>query len=265
MTAPPATPHRPTRRADASPPAFAPDWCFFLDVDGTLVEIASRPDAVRIEAHLRTLLAELHQAAGGALALVSGRALADLDRLFAPLKLPCAGQHGAERRDSAGRMRRHTDGIAALRTCADGFAAFANARPGMLFEDKGGTLALHFRARPECRAETLHIMLGALGRLGAGYNLIEGKMVYEITAAGHDKGKAISAFMKEPPFAGRVPVFIGDDTTDEYGFSVVNALGGHSLKVGSGRTLARWMIADAATVRTWLAAWAIYKGARTAA
>ncbi len=260
-----AAPRRRARRAANPPPAFADDWCFFLDVDGTLVDIAARPDAVRVEAHLRSLLADLQLATGGALALVSGRALADLDRLFEPLVIPSAGQHGAERRDATGRVHLHTGRNDLLRACAADFTAFAGARPGVLFEDKGSNLALHFRACPEHQAEVLQLMLGALGRLGSAYTLLEGKMVYEITAAGHDKGTVITAFMREPPFAGRVPVFIGDDTTDEYGFSVVNALDGHSLKVGSGRTLAHWMLPDAATVRTWLIAWTIYKGARSAA
>jgi trehalose 6-phosphate phosphatase len=268
VTAAPASlgvtgPH--ARYSASPPPSFARDWCFFLDVDGTLIDIAARPDAVCIEPHLLDLLADLNLAAGGALALISGRTLADLDRLFAPLAIACAGQHGAERRDAAGDLHLHPCRGELLRGAATGLAGFASTRPGLLFEDKGCNLALHFRAAPERQAEVLQAMLAALQALGSAYTLMEGKMVYEIKATGYDKGTVIDEFMQEPPFAGRVPVFIGDDTTDEYGFSVVNALGGHSLKVGPGKTLARWTLKDAATVRTWLAAWTIFSSARAAA
>lgn len=254
-----------TRYPAGPPPAFSHDWCFFLDVDGTLIDIAARPDAVQVEPHLRELLADLQFAAHGAVALISGRTLADLDRLFAPLAFACAGQHGAERRSAAGDLHLHPGRGELLRTAATYLRAFAAARPGMLFEDKGSNLALHFRQAPEQQPAALQAMLAALQLLGSACCLMEGKMVYEIKATGYDKGTVIEDFMQEPPFAGRVPVFIGDDTTDEYGFAVVNALGGHSLKVGAGKTLARWALQDAAAVRTWLAAWMVHCGTRAAA
>jgi trehalose 6-phosphate phosphatase len=247
------------------PPAFARDWCFFLDVDGTLVEIAARPDAVRVDASLRDQLADLAHATQGALALVSGRGLADLDRLFAPLALYSAGQHGAERRGAGGALHVHPCRSDALRGAAGRLAAFARARPGLVFEDKGVTLAMHYRLAPGYADAVRAAVADALLPLGSGFALQEGKMVAEIKPATVDKGTAIAAFMREAPFAGRVPVFIGDDATDEPGFAAVNALGGVSLKVGGGKSQARWALADATSVRTWLAAWMVACGTRAAA
>ena len=238
-----------------APPLPAADWAFFLDIDGTLLEHADTPDAVRVDGAMRTLLADLQAGAGGALALISGRSVADIDRLFAPLVLPAAGQHGAERRDAAGRMHCHAFDEQPVRRAAKRLAAFAAAHPGLLLEDKGHSLALHYRLAPQLEGEARALVDEVLAGLGAGFELQRGKMVLELKAGGRDKGSAIAEFMAEAPFRGRVPVFVGDDLTDEFGFGVVNAMGGVSVKVGEGASQARWRIADAAEVRAWLGRW----------
>jgi len=242
--------------ADAALPPFAAHWAFFLDIDGTLLDLEDRPDAVRAGQDVRRLLEALERGTGGALALISGRAVADIDRLFAPRRFPAAGQHGVERRDRAGRL--HQDGFPAapLRSAARRLGEFASLHQGLLLEDKGHSLALHYRLAPRFEDEALAALRAAAARLGGEYEVMQGKMVVELKPAGRDKGQAIAEFMREPPFAGRTPVFIGDDRTDEYGFGVVNRLGGHTVKVGAGPSGARHRVAAAAAVRAWLSQWA---------
>jgi trehalose 6-phosphate phosphatase len=241
--------------AHATPPLEA-DWAFFLDIDGTLLEHVERPDAVRVGEAMLRLLESLRRGTGGALALISGRAVADIDRLFAPLRLPVAGQHGVERRDAAGRVHRHRFPAELLRRVAAQVGEFAARHQGLLFEDKGHNLALHYRLAPELGGAARSTLREAASRLGKDFEVLEGKMVVELKPSGRDKGMAIEEFMREAPFAGRTPVFVGDDMTDEYGFGVVNRLGGHAVKVGPGATTARYHLADAAAVRDWLARWA---------
>ncbi|MBL8380652.1 MAG: trehalose-phosphatase [Burkholderiales bacterium] len=240
--------------ADTLPP-YARDWCYFLDVDGTLLDIAATPDAVRVDPALTKLLAALRHAAGDAVALISGRALSDLDRLFGAAAPIAAGQHGAERRDGVGRVHRHVGRRELLRTVVTRLAAFAARHPGVVFEDKGASLALHVRGAPHAAGAARDAVAAGLRLLGGVYEMQVGKMVFEIKLTGYDKGSAIEDYMQEAPFTGRVPVFVGDDLTDEYGFCMVNALGGLSLKVGPGRSEARHRLADAPAVRAWLAGW----------
>lgn len=237
-------------------PPFDARWAWFLDIDGTLLDHAERPDAVRPGAAELRLLEALRRACGGALALISGRSVADIDAMFAPLALPAAGQHGIERRDAAGAVHRHAAPSRALRRAAASLGEFAARHQGLLFEDKGHNLALHYRMAPQLAAAAQAALGEAAAQLGAGFELLHGKMVVEIKPSGRDKGSAIEEFMGEAPFAGRLPLFIGDDHTDEYGFGVVNRLGGDSVKVGPGASAARYRVADAAAVRAWLAQWA---------
>jgi trehalose 6-phosphate phosphatase len=237
-------------------PPFAADWAIFLDIDGTLLEYAERPDAVRVGEALFRLLEALLRGAGGALALISGRAVADVDALFAPLRLPVAGLHGAERRDAAGHLHRHHIPGEPMRRVAARIGEFAARHAGVVFEDKGQNLALHYRLAPGAAGAAQAALRDAATQLGAEYEVLEGKMVVELKPAGRDKGVAIEEFMAEPPFAGRTPVFVGDDVTDEFGFGVVNRLGGHAVKVGAGDSAAGYRVADAAAVRDWLGQWA---------
>lgn len=235
-------------------PPFTSNWAMFLDIDGTLLELADRPDAVRFDRSMRRLLRDITTATGGALALISGRSVADIDALLAPLALPVAGQHGIERRNAQGRLHRHVPPVHGLRRAATRIGAFASSRPGLLFEDKEHSLALHFRQAPQFEAAVGEEMRAVLESLGPEFTLQEGKMVCEIKHSGRDKGLAIAEFMAEAPFRGRTPVFIGDDLTDEHGFGVVNQLGGHSIKVGDGPSTAPWRLPDTGAVRDWLAA-----------
>jgi trehalose 6-phosphate phosphatase len=237
-------------------PPLAPDWGFFLDVDGTLVDYAARPQEVRVGKELLELLDQLRAATDGAIALVSGRSVADIDVLFAPLLLPVAGQHGTERRSADGMIHRHAPPLEKLGRAAASLVTLTAAHTGLVLENKGMTLALHYRLAPGLRTLAEQEMRAIAATLGDAFELQTGKFVMEIKPSGRDKGSAISEFAAEAPFAGRRPVFVGDDLTDEPGFEVVNRAGGHSVKVGPGITRARWHLFDAAAVRAWLASYA---------
>ncbi len=242
-------------------PPFEPGWALFLDVDGTLLDIAERPDQVAPHEIDSALVEALQRAAGGALALISGRSLAQLDAMFAPLRLPAAGQHGYERRDVNGARHRHRFPVDTLRPAKDALREFAGRHPGLVMEDKGASVALHYRLAPQLGEAALEAVRRASAPLGGAVQIQGGKMVWELKPAGADKGLAIEEFMREPPFAGRTPVFLGDDVTDEHGFRVVNRLGGHSIKVGAGHTDARWRLLNPAAARAWLRDWLISCGA----
>lgn len=227
---------------------------YFLDIDGTLVDFAAEPDQVAIRPGVRQLVRRVQQASGGALALVTGRPIADIDRFFPGARFPVAGQHGTERRDARGRIRRHRPPVAGLAQVRARLAAAAARHPGLLLEDKGLSLALHYRRAPRL-AGYAHRLLRALQPVaGAQYRVQSGKRVVELRPGGRHKGVAIREFMREPPFRGREPVFIGDDATDEHGFAVANHLRGLSVKVGTGATAAHWRLTDVRAVRQWLAA-----------
>ncbi len=236
---------------------------FFLDVDGTLLDIAAAPDRVHVPDRLVPVLGRLSAAFGGAVALVSGRPVAELDDLLSPLSLPCAGLHGAERRDAAGAMHRiQVDG--ALDVARERLVAFCRAHPGTLVEDKGAALALHYREAPAAAAAAEAEVLGVVESLAPRFVLQRGKCVLEIKPAGTSKALAVRAFMAEPPFAGRVPVFVGDDLTDEDGFEEVNRRGGLSVRVGAGPTRATAALDTPAKVLEWLAGWLAAPGGRAA-
>lgn len=236
----------------AQPPAPRLDWAYFFDIDGTLVDIAPTPWEVRLEADLLQLILRLRRATGGALALISGRSIADIDSIFHDQALPVAGQHGIERRDVNGRVTRHTFPIGALARARARLAAIASRHQGLMLEDKELSLALHYRQQPALGSYVHRLMRTIQAEIGADYTVQRGKRVVELKPSGKDKGQAVYEFMAESPFNGRVPVFVGDDATDEYGFAAVNALGGYSIKVGKGRSRAPWRLSDVEAVQTWL-------------
>ena len=236
----------------ASAPPFDARCAWFLDIDGTLLDIAAMPAAVHPAPADSRLVTALYAATRGALALISGRSLAGIDAMFAPLKLPAAGQHGIERRDARGRLHSHPFPEDALRRAAAFIRAFAARHEGLVFEDKGASLALHYRLAPQLASAAHTAVKRAAHQLGNGVEVQGGKMVAELRPSGRDKGIAIEEFLREAPFKGRTPIFLGDDLTDEHGFRVVNRLGGHSVKIGSGPSAARWRLHDAAEVRRWL-------------
>ena len=237
-------PHRPR------PPAPADDWALFLDVDGCLLEFADAPEAVCVPEGLRTTLDRLSQRLPGAVALVSGRALANLDRLFAPMQFPGAGLHGLERRGAGDHAAPAAS--PALPAVLDDARRLAAAHPGALVEDKGAALALHWRIAPQAADPLRDFAQAALPRL-PGYRLEHGDSVVELRPGAADKGAAIRALLEQPPFQGRLPVFAGDDLTDESGFAAVNAQGGISVLVGAREpSAARFQLRDPADVRGWL-------------
>ncbi len=240
-------------------PEVGERWALFLDVDGTLVAIAATPEQARPEPALLPLLERLSRGSDGALALVSGRSLASIDQLFAPLRLPAAGLHGWERRRSDGSVVRREPIAAPLERLRLRLAAYAAARPGVLLEDKGASLALHYRLAPE-RGAALRRFAREIAAAEPELRLLTGRKVVELQPRGADKGQAILAFLDEPAFAGRRPVFVGDDATDEDGFAAVNAAGGVSLRVmddetrGRRLSAARYTLPGIEGLRDWLGA-----------
>ena len=224
----------------------------FLDVDGTLLDLARRPDEVVVPARLVTILTSLQNVLEGALALVSGRAIRQLDDLFAPLKLPCAGVHGGERRDSAGKMHYLApDAPSRLDPARAALTHFVATKPGLLLEDKRSSLAVHFRERPELADTVQRRLEEAVVLVGEGFRIQESVLVCEIIAAAAHKGDAVEAFLAEPAFAGRMPVFVGDDVTDLDALAAVERHGGRAVAVGT-RLPASWRLPSPSAVLDWL-------------
>ncbi|WP_043114840.1 trehalose-phosphatase [Solimonas soli] len=240
------TPHDST----ASPPLLTSRDALFVDFDGTLTEIVARPELVRIERDLVPLIERTQRLLGGALAVISGRPLRELDHYLTPLQLPGAGQHGAELRvhGNATPKRRIWPGVAqAASTLRERYGG----DPELLVENKGAAVALHYRAAPQRAGECENAAREIAARHGLA--VIVGKMVVEVRPRGLHKGVAVEALLERPLFSGRRPVFIGDDTTDEDGFALVETRGGHGIKVGEGETRARYRLSDVDAVHRWLA------------
>lgn len=225
------------------------EMAVFVDFDGTLVEIAPTPDTVHVTPELRAMLIARRTALDGALALVSGRSIADLDRQFAPERFDLAGLHGLERRHGDD-VRRHPPSPL-LEPARAAMAEFVRSDARLILEDKELSLALHFRLAPDRAAEVDSFLQGLVG---PGLTLQAGKMVMELRVAGADKGGAIRAFLTEAPYRGRQPIFFGDDLTDEHGFAAVRDLGGIGVRVGAWeKSAAQYHLPDVAAVRAWLA------------
>jgi trehalose 6-phosphate phosphatase len=233
------------------PPPPALDWCLFLDVDGTVVELTDTPSQTAADAEIKSLLREVAERLGGAVALVSGRRIDTLDALFAPLKLPAAGLHGVERRKADGTVQGANFIDSQLDGARAAMKALVDAHPGTLLEDKDRTIAVHFRMAPQYEQIVRESIFEIAKSLGSNYHVQGGKMMFEIKPRGFSKATAIQAFMKESPFDGRRPVFVGDDLTDQDGFAMVEAHGGLSVGVGD-RVQGQYHLPDVAGVRVWL-------------
>ncbi|MGR4875871.1 trehalose-phosphatase [Pseudoxanthomonas sp. LARHCG66] len=234
---------------DRSPPPPRDDWALFLDVDGTLTAHVQRADAVVLEDRVRALLVTLQNRLGGALALVTGRSLAALDTLMRPhFPAHAACLHGVQLRPGA--ESRYPSVAPAWVNEA---GRIADRHPGALVEAQGPCLYLHWRAAPDA-ADEMTAFARRFAQAFPSHRLHIGRHGIEIRPDGMDKGVAIAAFMHRAPFAGRVPVFAGDDPADEPGFETVNALGGISVRVGEDRraSAARYLLRDPEEVLHWL-------------
>jgi len=235
------------------PPAPSPDWAYFLDFDGTLVELAASPDAIEVPQSLVDLLSRLSRRTAGALALVSGRAINALDLHLATLNLPAAGQHGLEYRLDSTKIQQVAVDQAAFAGVRQAFGTLADGDPRLLLEDKGMSVGLHYRHAPEREAEILALARQLEQAADSKLTLLAGKALAEFRPVGTDKGTAIARFCAAPPFAGRTPVFIGDDRTDEDGFRVINQARGLSIRVGDAAdSAARYQLPDVPAVHRWL-------------
>jgi trehalose 6-phosphate phosphatase len=229
-----------------TPPPITPHHAVFLDIDGTLIDLAPTPDAVIIPRGLHQTLHALHQKLGGALAILSGRKLADIDRLAGP-NLACAAEHGAIIRTPDGAITANTQRPAAYESWLKTLNQYANAMPGILIEEKDFSLVIHYRRAPEHEAE-----LGQLAERLVGGSpdaiLLLAHCAFELKPAGGNKGDALALLMTKPPFAGRTPIFVGDDVTDEPAIRQAAQMGGTGLHV------ARDFANSTAAVRDWLGA-----------
>ena len=235
------------------PPCDLDTDALLLDVDGTLLDIAVTPASVVVPQDLLACLDELHGRAGGALALVSGRPIGDLDRLFAPLRLPAIGSHGAQMRIGADRAQLQS-GESIGESVRHRFALIESVDPRIIVEDKGASLAVHYRMAPH-REGLVKEQVAAIIDLTASQPLqvMYGKAVIEVTLANFSKGGAVRELMKAPPFADRRPVFIGDDSTDETVLAVLPALRGRGYSVERAIAGASGVFASPHEVRCWLA------------
>ena len=232
------------------PPPDAARTALFLDLDGTLFRLEPRPEMVAGDAESASLLAGLEQLLDRRVAVLTGRALADADRILSGEVRAVSGSHGLERRDAEGRT--HTADVhPAIADARRAFLEFREEHPAVVLEDKGLGVCLHYRTAPELEAA-----VEALGRRLAANTPLQaqpGSMMFELRTPGGGKGEALRAYMAEPPFTGAVPVFVGDDLTDEHGFQAAEALGGFGVIVGGREpTAARYRLPDVTAVRRWL-------------
>jgi trehalose 6-phosphate phosphatase len=237
------------------PPDLDETFALFLDFDGTLVDIAARPDAVRVAPHLPATLAALRERLGGALAIVSGRPIGVLDAFLAPERFDAAGLHGAEQRVGGVVQVDASGDPARLRPVVAELKALAGKHPGLIVEDKGRSLAIHWRLAPLSAEVAIAAMAAAAQGLGADFRLQEGKNVLELLPRWATKGAAIGRFLDEEPYRNRRPVFIGDDVTDEHGFEAVESRGGLGIRIGDGETCASYRLPDPGALHHLLARW----------
>jgi trehalose 6-phosphate phosphatase len=235
----------------------------FLDVDGTLLDIAPAPELVVVPAELSATLSRLYGCLGGALALVSGRPIAQLDRLFAPLTLPAAGEHGAEIRLAADQVIVAGPPLLALEQLVAQLTATTTSIPGVRVERKRAGVVVHYRQAPEQASLLRGLVDAAVGDRLSDVQVMPGKMVLEVKERMYSKGQAVIALMQRGPFTGRRPLFLGDDASDRDGFAAARRFGGCGIAVGVDHAdAADWAFASPAAVRAWLGGLAAALGPR---
>ncbi|MFP1723964.1 trehalose-phosphatase [Lonsdalea quercina] len=242
--------HEDLNQPDSLPALRLSDTAFFFDIDGTLAEICARPEDTSIPLTRLSLLRLLFHGCDGAVGIISGRRLADIDGLLAPLLLPAAGVHGGERRRADGTVHRSEVSLP-VELCLR-LKYWVSQHPDAFLEAKGNTaVALHYRQCPQFEPEAARLALALIEDYPQ-WAAQQGKCVVEIKPENVNKGRALRAFMTETPFQGRTPVFVGDDLTDEQGFDAAQALGGIAIKIGAGPTCARHRLASVDAVGEWL-------------
>ncbi|MCW8085625.1 trehalose-phosphatase [Sabulicella glaciei] len=227
-------------------PEIASDWALFLDLDGTLLDIAPRPDAVVVPLGLVDSLRGVAARLGGAAAIVSGRPVSDVDRFLAPLAMPGGFGHGTEIRLPGGAPTPSQAARTVPREWLDRLREAASGWPGVLVEPKPHGVAMHFRLAPEREAE-VHGLMQRCASECEGYALLPAHMAFELRPTGASKALPVEVLMRHAPFGGRRPVFVGDDVTDEDGMEAARRHGGFGLHVG------RDFQGGSAEVRAWLA------------
>ncbi|WP_252923775.1 trehalose-phosphatase [Aliihoeflea sp. 40Bstr573] len=237
--------------ADLRIPCPTERLAVFLDFDGTLADIVEHPDDVHLPVQTGAALESLARLTSGAVAIVTGRPIEQIDALVAPLVLPVAGVHGMWRRGFDGTVHSTQHNADLFAEAQARLTQLHLALADTMIEIKPGSIAFHYRRRPDLGdtiATRIHDVLGELD----GLDILHGKMVVEVKAGHAHKGDAIRAFMAEEPFAGRIPLFAGDDVTDEFGFAAVNEMDGVAIKIGPGHTAASWRVDDPGRLREWL-------------
>ncbi len=240
---------------NSSIPLPTGDSCLFLDVDGTLIEFSTHPSQTAASRVLKDLLLTVSDALEGAVALVSGRRIEDLDRIFFPLRLPAAGVHGGERRATRDLDPPHLPADTRLDPARDRLHQFCAQHPKIVLEDKAIAVAIHFRNEPAAAATLERELRPILADLGPGFHALHGNLVVEIKPRGFTKARAIEEFLRQPPFKNRTPIFLGDDITDLDGFGLIEERHGTSIAVGD-RVAAQWRLPDPAAAREWLSEFA---------
>jgi len=235
-----------TSKPTISAPEPRQNWALFLDIDGTLIDIKPSPEAVEVPATLPSVLERARDWLGGALAVVSGRPIGQIDALMAPLKLPCAGEHGAVLRKPDGSVVRPSGALGVPRAWMAHAKSVAGQWKGVLVEDKDFVLSVHYRQAPESKDDVHALLQSIVAADPEEFEILTTKMGFEIRHRHATKAAAVTGLMDSEPFAGRIPVFIGDDVTDEDGFRAARKMGGLGLHV------AEAFGGHASCVREWL-------------
>jgi trehalose 6-phosphate phosphatase len=232
------------------------EWALFLDFDGTLVDIVERPEAVLVDPELPAILAQLKERLGGALAIISGRPISFLDHHLEPYAFDIGGLHGLEQRIGSHLYQCQPEEHPRLRDMVDRLEDVLALKTGIIVEDKGCSVALHWRLAPQEKDFVLATAQAAVEALGPEYRVQHGKAVAEILPSAAGKGRVIEKFLQQAPYRGRRPIFAGDDLTDENGFATINAHGGLSIRIGAGDTIAQERLGTPADLRHSLSKWA---------
>jgi trehalose 6-phosphate phosphatase len=234
----------------APPPVLDDGSALFLDFDGTLVELAETPGAIRVPIGLGSLLKRVSDRLGGRVAIISGRSVKDLDRYLDSSGFAVSGSHGLEMRLRSGELVPLSAPVA-LKELVEEISRFAEQNQGLVVEEKPFSIALHYRQAPKLQDQVLALVEDLAS--AHGFSVQHGKMVAEVRPRGADKGDALRVLMKEPEFTGARPVFVGDDLTDEVAFEAAAEMGGDGILVGNARaSAARYRLPDVASVAAWL-------------